>query len=77
MERDIKLVACDVDGTLLFDYAPALPASTLEVVGRLLDQGIMFVPASGRSYDSLCKLFGPLAPRMTLAASMTASTRNL
>ncbi len=69
MEREIELVACDVDGTLLFDYAPALPASTLEVVGQLLDQGIMFVPASGRAHDSLCNLFGPLAQRMTLIAN--------
>lgn len=69
MEREIDLVACDVDGTLLFDYAPALPASTLEVIGQLLDQGIKFVPASGRAHDSLCKLFGPLAPRMTLVAN--------
>jgi len=69
MEREIELVACDVDGTLLFDYAPALPASTLEVVKQLLDQGIMFVPASGRAHDSLCNLFGPLAQRMTLIAN--------
>ena len=69
MEHDIELIACDVDGTLLFDYAPALPASTLEVVGQLLDQGIVFVPASGRSYDSLCRLFGPLANRMPLVAN--------
>lgn len=69
MAHDIKLIACDVDGTLLFDYAPALPESTLEVVERLLDQGIVFVPSSGRAYDSLCRLFGPLAERMPLVAN--------
>lgn len=66
---EIKLVACDVDGTLLFDYAPALPDSTLEVIGRLLDSGITFVPASGRAYDSLCKLFAPFVDRMPFIAN--------
>ena len=65
----IDLVACDVDGTLLFDYAPAIPESTMEVIGRLLDCGIMFVPASGRAYDSLCKLFAPFADRMPFIAN--------
>ena len=66
---DIKLVACDVDGTLLFDYAPALPESTLEVIGRLLDSGIVFVPASGRAYDSLCRLFAPFVDRVPFIAN--------
>ena len=65
----IELIACDVDGTLLFDYAPAIPESTLEVIGRLLDCGIEFVPASGRSYDSLCKLFSPFVDRMAFIAN--------
>ena len=66
---DLKLVACDVDGTLLFDYAPALPASTLDVIGQLLDRGIVFAPASGRSYDSLRRLFAPYADRMPFIAN--------
>ena len=69
MHNQIKLIACDVDGTLLFDYAPALPPETLEIIGRLLDQGIMFAPASGRAYDSLCRLFGPLVERMPVIAN--------
>lgn len=69
MNDQIKLVACDVDGTLLFDYAPALPPATLEIIERLLDRGIVFVPASGRAYDSLCRLFGPLVNRMPVIAN--------
>lgn len=65
----INLVACDVDGTLLFDYAPAIPVSTMEVIGRLLDCGIVFVPASGRAYDSLCRLFAPFADRIPFIAN--------
>ena len=59
-----ELIACDVDGTLLFDYAPALPESTVEVIGQLIDRGIAFVPASGRTYGSLCRLFAPLADKL-------------
>lgn len=74
---EIKLVACDVDGTLLFDYAPAIPDSTLEVIGRLLDCGIAFVPASGRAYDSLCKLFAPFVDRVSFIANNgTVAYRN-
>ena len=69
MQDKIELIACDVDGTLLFDYAPALPPATLEIVGRLLDRGIVFVPASGRAYDSLCNLFGTLVDRMPVIAN--------
>lgn len=69
MAGKVELVACDVDGTLLFDYAPALPEGTLEAIGLLLDSGIAFVPASGRAYDSLLRLFGPLAPRMPIIAN--------
>ncbi len=73
----VELIACDVDGTLLFNYDPELPTSTLEVIGSLLDRGITFVPASGRAYDSLCKLFGPLASRMPFIANNgTVAYRN-
>jgi len=74
---DIKLVACDVDGTLLFDYAPALPESTLDVIGLLLDSGIVFTPASGRAYDSLRRLFAPYVDRMPFIANNgTVAYRN-
>ena len=69
MQDKIELIASDVDGTLLFDYAPALPPATLEIVERLLDRGIVFVPASGRAYDSLCNLFGTLVDRMPVIAN--------
>ena len=69
VDNRIELVACDVDGTLLFDYAPALPDSTIEAVESVVRHGIAFVPASGRSYDSLCNLFGPLADEMALIAN--------
>ena len=65
----IELVACDVDGTLLFDYAPEIPPSTMEVIGRLIEQGIVFVPASGRAYDSLRKLFAPFADKIPFVAN--------
>ena len=69
MKNHIELIACDVDGTLLFDYAPAIPTSTMDVIKRLVDSGIIFVPASGRAYDSLCRLFGPLATETALVAN--------
>lgn len=59
--NDIKLIACDIDGTLLqlgeTEIAPAVFTQIL----RLREKGIIFCPTSGRQYDSLRKLFAPVA----------------
>lgn len=62
---DIKLIASDIDGTLLFDWrARTLGPEVLEAVGRALDAGIVFVAASGRQCFNMRNLFGPYADRL-------------
>ncbi|WP_222844349.1 HAD family hydrolase [Buchananella hordeovulneris] len=53
---DIRLVAADMDGTLL-TAAGQLPADFLELLGQLAARGVTFVPASGRQYHSLRRVF--------------------
>ncbi len=52
----IKLIASDMDGTLLNDRKE-LPADFLEVFGELERRGIRFTVASGRSFDAVAHLF--------------------
>lgn len=56
----LRMVFCDVDGTLLPKTEDRLSAETLSVLRRLTDRGILVVIASGRPYTQLKNLFGPL-----------------
>ena len=55
----IKLVASDLDGTLLQNGAQALTPEALRLIGKLLERGILFAPASGRPYPNLRRMFSP------------------
>ena len=57
---DIRLVAADLDGTLL-DAAGDVPAELAGVLHRLRERGIVFAPASGRPYASLLHAFASVA----------------
>ncbi len=56
----LRMVFCDVDGTLLPKNEQQISADTLSVLRRLTDRGILVVIASGRPYAQLKSLFGPL-----------------
>lgn len=55
----IRLIACDVDGTLLRDGQTKLSSQVAEEIVRLQAKGILFCPASGRQYNSLQESFSP------------------
>lgn len=57
----IKLAASDIDGTLLRNGSREIPAGVFEQIRRLKERGILFAAASGRQYQSLRKLFAPVA----------------
>lgn len=57
----IRLIASDIDGTLLPYKEKALPEELFTEIARLSQKGILFCPASGRQYNSLRKLFAPVA----------------
>lgn len=60
----IKLIASDIDGTLLHGSETAIPAETLAEFRRLLDRGYLLAAASGRQYGCLRRLFGALGREM-------------
>ncbi|MFJ4039367.1 Cof-type HAD-IIB family hydrolase [Microbacterium sp. NPDC090007] len=67
MAHDIRLVAVDMDGTLL-DGDGNIPASLWDVLPRLAERDVAFVPASGRQMATLRQAFGDAAGAMTFIA---------
>lgn len=56
----IKLIACDLDGTLLRNEAQTLNPEVFNLILRLKEKGILFVAASGRQHINLQRLFAPV-----------------
>ena len=65
----IKLVVCDLDGTLLPRGEEKLSSVVFETISRLAEKGIAFAVASGRSYHELKRLFYPVSDKMYFIAS--------
>lgn len=63
----VKLIATDMDGTLLDDLKNLSP-DFWEVEKQLLDRGILFAVASGRQFHNLAKVFGQTADRTIFIA---------
>ena len=55
----IRLIACDIDGTLLFPWQREVAPAALHEIPRLAAKGIRFCPTSGRRLESLRRLFAP------------------
>ncbi len=53
----IKLIASDLDGTLVSGNMSDLPEGFPEIVKELKQKGILFAAASGRQYHNLRRLF--------------------
>ena len=59
----IRLVACDLDGTLL-DEKGRLPEGTFAMIRRLREKGVAFAAASGRQWGNLQRMFFPVREEM-------------
>lgn len=55
----IRLIATDVDGTLVKDSSREVGDEIIEAIQRLTDQGIYVAIASGRQYGSIRRMFEP------------------
>lgn len=61
----IKLIASDLDGTLLQNGAQSLPPEVIPFIEELATKhNILFVAASGRQYPNLVRLFGSASRHM-------------
>lgn len=57
----IRLIASDIDGTLIQDSTPDLYPEMVETIKRLKEKGILFCAASGRQYASIRNVFREVA----------------
>lgn len=57
----LKLIASDIDGTLMPYGQKALSPALFDLIRRLRAAGILFCPASGRQYHSMRALFALVA----------------
>lgn len=68
MKSRIKLIATDVDGTLVKDSSREVYDEMIEVIRDLKDAGVHFVIASGRQYGSIRKMFAPTERKLSYIA---------
>ena len=64
----IKLIASDLDGTLLHNGAQELTPYTIDLIHRITQKGIHFVAASGRQYDNERRLFHKIRDEISYIA---------
>lgn len=64
----IKLIASDLDGTLLQGGAQQLTPNALDLIHKLTKKGIRFVSASGRQYDNQRRVFEPIKDEISYIA---------
>lgn len=56
----IKLIASDIDGTLVPDGTDKIDPEMFNIIKELKEKGIRFAGASGRQFVSMRKLFAPV-----------------
>ncbi len=64
----IKLIASDLDGTLLQNGAQELTPRAIELIHALIQKGVHFVAASGRQYDNERRLFAKIRDEISYIA---------
>ena len=64
----IKLVASDLDGTLLQGGAQELTPRAVELIHQLTQKGVHFVAASGRQYDNQRRVFEKIKDEISYIA---------
>lgn len=69
----IKLIASDVDGTLVEDGTFRLNPEYYDLIKELDKRGILFVAASGRQYSSMKRLFSPVLDNMDFISESGAA----
>lgn len=60
----IKLIATDIDGTLVKDGTLLINQEYMTVIAQLIQKGILFVICSGRQFSSEEKLFAPIRDQL-------------
>ncbi len=60
----IKLITCDVDGTLLKEYSDNINPELFDLIDKFYEKGILFFVASGRQLYNLQQIFEPVRDKI-------------
>ena len=60
----IKLITCDVDGTLLKEYADDINPELFTLIDKFYEKGVLFFAASGRQLYNLQQIFAPVKDKI-------------
>lgn len=71
----IRLIASDIDGTLIKESTPDLYPEIVDAIKQLTEQGILFCAASGRQYQSIQNVFRNLDADIIYIAENGAQIR--
>ncbi len=63
----IKLIASDIDGTLVKDGCHDINPELYDVILKLREKGIQFAAASGRQWVSIESIFDPIKEKISYA----------
>ena len=61
----IKLIATDIDGTLLADGTLKINPEYYDVIKELRNRGVRVIAASGRQRSSIEKVFAPIVDEIS------------
>ncbi len=65
----IRLIASDIDGTLIPEGTNILPQNVYEMIKEVTDQGVVFVISTGRHVRSVRNLFEPVKDKIIMITS--------
>ena len=71
----VRLIATDIDGTLVKESTPEIYPEILDFIKAWTDQGGYFCVASGRQYYSIAHMFNQVADRLVYVAENGAHVR--
>ena len=71
----IKLIASDIDGTLVENSTAVLHTEMFELIHKLSKEGVLFCAASGRQYQSIANMFEPVKDEIIFLAENGAHIR--
>ena len=60
----IKLITCDVDGTLLKDYADKINPELFTLINKFYEKNVLFFASSGRQLYNLQQIFSPVKDKI-------------
>lgn len=60
----IKLITCDIDGTLLQGYADQIEPELFELIEKFYEKGVLFFATSGRQLYNLQQIFAPVKDKI-------------